>query len=101
MARPLRIEVSGGWYHVTARGNERRAIYRDDQDRRHFLELAGEAAERFNLAVQVVRQKSVGAPRALRRSVEVARLDRGFLGGSRSVSAGMGGGGGDYAAWRW
>ena len=51
MARPLRIEVAGGWYHVTARGNERRAIYRDDQDRRHFLELVGETAERFNLAV--------------------------------------------------
>jgi REP element-mobilizing transposase RayT len=51
MARPLRIEVAGGWYHVTARGNERRAIYRDDQDRRHFLELIGEAAQRFGLAV--------------------------------------------------
>jgi REP element-mobilizing transposase RayT len=33
MARPLRIEVAGGWYHVTARGNERRHIFRDDRDR--------------------------------------------------------------------
>ena len=39
MARPLRIEIPGGWYHVTARGNERRAIWRDDSDRRHFLAL--------------------------------------------------------------
>jgi hypothetical protein len=31
MARPLRIEHIGGWYHVNARGNERRAIYRDDR----------------------------------------------------------------------
>jgi putative transposase len=30
MARPLRIEKAGGWYHVTARGNERKSIYRDD-----------------------------------------------------------------------
>ena len=32
MARPLRVEIAGGWYHVTARGNERRAIFRDDKD---------------------------------------------------------------------
>jgi REP element-mobilizing transposase RayT len=32
---------------VTARGNERRAIFRDDQDRRHFLELLAELPERF------------------------------------------------------
>jgi hypothetical protein len=31
MARPLRIEFAS--YHVTARGNERRVIFRDDQDR--------------------------------------------------------------------
>jgi REP element-mobilizing transposase RayT len=49
MARPLRIERAGAWYHVTARGNERRAIYRDDQDRRHFCELVGEAVSRFRL----------------------------------------------------
>src|SRR5438046_717770 len=30
MARPLRIERAGGWYHITGRGNERRLIYRDD-----------------------------------------------------------------------
>jgi len=28
MARLLRIERAGGWYH-TARGNERRPIFRD------------------------------------------------------------------------
>ena len=40
MGRPLRIERAGGWYHVTGRGNERKAIYRDKRDRLHFLELA-------------------------------------------------------------
>jgi len=29
VARTIRIERAGAWYHVTARGNERRAIYRD------------------------------------------------------------------------
>ena len=49
MARPLRIEKVGGWYHVTARGNERKAIFRDDADRRHFLEIVAEMVPRFRL----------------------------------------------------
>lgn len=51
MARPLRLDLEGGWYHVTARGIERRAIYRDDRDRAHFLELIREAVGRFGLVV--------------------------------------------------
>ena len=27
MTRPLRINLAGRWYHVTARGNNRQAIY--------------------------------------------------------------------------
>lgn len=38
MARPLRVEVEGGWYHVISRGIDRRAIFADDLDRRDFLE---------------------------------------------------------------
>jgi hypothetical protein len=37
MARPLRIEIEQGVYRVTARGNERRPIIRDDQDRERRL----------------------------------------------------------------
>jgi putative transposase len=51
MARALRIERAGGRYHVTARGNERKDIFRDDADHFHFLELLGELAERFGLRV--------------------------------------------------
>jgi putative transposase len=47
MARPLRIQGAGGQYHVTARGNERRAIFREARDRLRFLELLGELPERF------------------------------------------------------
>jgi hypothetical protein len=32
MARPLRIEMAGGLYHVMSRSNERRAFVRDDAD---------------------------------------------------------------------
>ena len=51
VARALRIERAGAWYHVTARGNERRAIYRDQRDRRHFCELLGETVVRFRLVL--------------------------------------------------
>jgi len=51
MARPLRIERPGGRYHVTARGNERKNIFRDDTDRYHFLELLSQLGERFGLRV--------------------------------------------------
>ncbi len=51
MARPLRIERPDGRYHVTARGNEPKAIYRDDQDRGHFLDLLAEMTERYRVQV--------------------------------------------------
>src|SRR5450756_3004686 len=49
MSRPLRIERAGGWYHLTGRGNERRAIYRENRDRQHFCELLAEMVARFRL----------------------------------------------------
>ncbi|MBM4031372.1 MAG: addiction module toxin RelE [Planctomycetes bacterium] len=46
MARPLRVGIPGGFYHVTSRGTERREIVRDDSDRRKWVELLGEVASR-------------------------------------------------------
>jgi REP-associated tyrosine transposase len=51
MARPLRIDLVEGWYHVTARGNERKAVFLTDPDRRHFVELLEQLAERFGWRV--------------------------------------------------
>jgi len=48
MARPLRIYVPGAWYHVTARGNERREIFRDDQDRQRFAARLAEMTECYD-----------------------------------------------------
>jgi len=45
-ARPLRIEYPGAAYHVMARGNQGRAIFKDDPDRRRFLETLAEACEK-------------------------------------------------------
>lgn len=49
MARPLRVEFDGAIFHVTARGNERRAIVRDDGDRNCWLEWLGRVVERYRL----------------------------------------------------
>ena len=49
MARPLRIICPGAWHHVTARGNERRDIFRDDKDRLHFLECVADMVDRFGV----------------------------------------------------
>jgi len=51
MARALRCEYAGGWYHVTGRGNERRDIFRTDADRGHFVCLLGELENRFGLEI--------------------------------------------------
>ena len=51
MARPLRLAVPNGWYHVTVRGNERKPIFRAEEDRLHFLELLGQTTDRFALVV--------------------------------------------------
>ena len=49
MARPLRIEYPGAYYHVSTRGNERKAIFRDDRDRERLLELLARAVKDFHL----------------------------------------------------
>ena len=48
MARPLRIELADGFYHVTARGNAQSDIYLDDEDRLSWLSLLGSVCKRFN-----------------------------------------------------
>lgn len=51
MTRPIRVQFEDAVYHITARGNERREIYCDDDDRRRFLETLMEACTRFGLVV--------------------------------------------------
>jgi REP element-mobilizing transposase RayT len=51
MSRPLRINLAGGWYHVTARGHNRRAIFLDVTDRNHFLELLSDMTARHRIEV--------------------------------------------------
>jgi putative transposase len=47
MSRPLRVEFPGALYHVTARGNEKKAIVRHDGDREEWVSTLSHACERF------------------------------------------------------
>jgi putative transposase len=47
MARAKRIQYEGAIYHVMARGNRRGHIFLDDRDRLRFLEILGEAQQRY------------------------------------------------------
>ncbi len=45
------MDVEGGWYHITARGIERRTIFEDRPDHEHFLELLADLPERYGAEV--------------------------------------------------
>ncbi len=47
MARPLRLHVPGGLYHVTLRGNHRHAIFRSAGDRELLDEIVAEAMDEY------------------------------------------------------
>jgi hypothetical protein len=42
MARGIRVEYPGAFYHVMARGNRRERIFREDGDRGFFCQTLGE-----------------------------------------------------------
>ncbi|MGH9456820.1 MAG: transposase [Thermoanaerobaculia bacterium] len=47
MARPLRLDHPGALWHLTSRGNEKRMIFMDDEDRMMFLSLLATTVMRF------------------------------------------------------
>ncbi len=51
MARPLRIEYAGAFYHVINRGLERRDIYRSPKDHDYFLGLLGHIHEKYGIII--------------------------------------------------
>ena len=51
MTRPLRLEFPNALYHVTARGDNRSAIFLDHEDRQRWLDILGLVCARFNFIV--------------------------------------------------
>ena len=53
MARPLRIEYPGAFYHITSRGNERKDIFRSARDREKFLSYLESSTQRYGAVIHV------------------------------------------------
>jgi REP element-mobilizing transposase RayT len=51
MGRPLRIEYPGALYHITARGNERKDIFFDNEDKATFLGIIEDYHDRFGILI--------------------------------------------------
>lgn len=51
MARPLRIQYPGALYHVTNRGNDRKRIFKDDADRRMFLQILFQSIDTYSITL--------------------------------------------------
>ncbi len=51
MARPLRINFPGAFYHITSRGNERKNIFKSKRDREKFLEYFESAVLRYDAVI--------------------------------------------------
>lgn len=53
MARPLRIEYPSAFYHITSRGNERKDIFKNEQDFVKFLTYIESAVQRYKAVIHV------------------------------------------------
>ena len=51
MARSLRVEYAGAFYHVLNRGNAAGLIFKSSRDREKFLEYLGKTVERFFIRI--------------------------------------------------
>jgi REP element-mobilizing transposase RayT len=51
MARKPRVEYAGAFYHVICRGNHRQVIFRNDEDRKYYLERLEEYRQRYGFNV--------------------------------------------------
>ncbi len=51
MARPLRIQFPGAWYHVMNRGINHAGIFRTEQDRQLFCKTLGDAVDLWRIRI--------------------------------------------------
>ena len=51
MARMARVMLEGWPFHITHRGNHRKAVFSSDGDREDYLELLGRYAKHFEMAI--------------------------------------------------
>jgi putative transposase len=58
VSRPFRLEIAGGLYHVTSRGDRCEDIYRDDIDREAWLSTLAQTCERYHWLIHAWCQMS-------------------------------------------
>ncbi len=51
MARPLRIEYPGAWYHVMNRGRRSESLFLDRKDYQLFVDMLKEISELWNVNI--------------------------------------------------
>lgn len=51
MARPLRIEYEGAYYHVFSRGNKKQRKFHAENDRHIFLKTLARMSDRFDVTL--------------------------------------------------
>ena len=51
MARPLRVDYPGAYYHVINRGNNQENIFKNKRDKEKFLEYLEKAGQRFSIII--------------------------------------------------
>jgi putative transposase len=51
LARPIRIEYPGAFYHVFSRGNQKQRIFFSDEDRCHFINCLRNAYRKFGVII--------------------------------------------------
>jgi putative transposase len=51
MARPLRVEFPGAFYHIINRGNAGEDVFKSLRDREKFLEYLETASSRFSIRI--------------------------------------------------
>ncbi len=82
MARPLRIEYAGAYYHVTNRGNQRQAVFKEPGDYELFLEPLGQFSDLFDVRVGI---SLSGLTVARDRVAESLRHDKTLMGVWRHI----------------
>ncbi len=80
MVRQLRIEYEHVIYHIYARGHRKEHIFRDNFDKKNFLEKLSEVSEKFQILVHLhkKRVKVRGRPRLMEVAIFLIYLQKTF-----------------------
>jgi REP element-mobilizing transposase RayT len=70
MARPMRIEYEGAVYHVTSRDNERKTFFRNDKDRKTFLDVLKQVNTRYNIICHSIQISLLSGLKILSNTVQ-------------------------------